>query len=87
MANQRIGTQTLRFDRAPAVAAWASVVGKKEGQGPLAQWFDVVSRDTRFGQQTWEKAECQMQKEALQRALRKAFWSPQQLQALCAGTC
>ena len=85
MANQRLGKQTLCFSTAPALLAWASVVGKKEGQGPLARWFDVVSQDTKFGQETWEKAESQMQKEALQRALQKAFLAPHQLHALCAG--
>ena len=81
----RLGKQTLRFENAPAVLSWASIVGKKEGQGPLAKFFDVVSQDTKFGQETWEKAECQMQKDALQRALSKAFLVPQQLQLLCAG--
>ena len=79
------GKQSIRFPRSPGLLSWASVAGKKEGEGPLAAYFDIVSRDTRFGQDTWEKAECQMQKEALQRALSKAFLIPSQLQLLCAG--
>jgi len=85
MAEHRIGRQTIVFDHRPAVLGWASVVGKKEGQGPLAREFDIVSQDTKFGQDSWEKAESQMQKEALQRALQKSFLVPQQLDALCAG--
>ncbi len=81
----RIGKQTLRFDNAPSILGWASVVGKKEGEGPLGPLFDLVSTDTRFGQDSWEKAECQMQKEALQRALQKAKLVPTQLDVLCAG--
>ena len=81
----RIGKQTLRFDNAPSILGWASVVGKKEGEGPLGPLFDLVSTDTRSGQDSWEKAECQMQKEALQRALQKAKLVPTQLDVLCAG--
>ena len=85
MAEHRIGRQTIVFDSGPALLGWASVVGKKEGQGPLSREFDIVSQDTKFGQDSWEKAESQMQKEALQRALQKAFLVPQQLDLLCAG--
>lgn len=85
MAGHRIGRQTFCFERAPAILAWASVVGRKEGQGPLAREFDIVSQDTKFGQDSWEKAESQMQKEVLQRALQKAFLAPTQLDVLCAG--
>ncbi len=85
MEEHRIGKQTLCFETAPALLGWASIVGKKEGQGPLAREFDMVSQDTRFGQDSWEKAESQMQKEALQRALQKSFLVPAQLDSLCAG--
>lgn len=85
MAEHRIGKQTIVFDSGPAILGWASVVGKKEGQGPLAKEFDIVSQDTKFGQDSWEKAESRMQKEALQRALQKSFLTPLQLDALCAG--
>ena len=55
MAEHRIGRQTIVFDSGPALLGWASVVGKKEGQGPLSREFDIVSQDTKFGQDSWEK--------------------------------
>ena len=60
---------SMRFPKPPAVAGFGSVAGKKESEGPLAAGFDLTSRDTHFGEESWEKAECKMQKLALQTAL------------------
>ena len=54
------------------IAAWASVAGKRESEGPLGYCFDECSRDTYFGQRTWEQAEKHMQQKALQILLKKA---------------
>ena len=48
------------------------MVGKKEGEGPLADSFDQINQDDSFGEKTWEKAETAMQKLALSSALDKA---------------
>ena len=32
----------------------SSVVGRKEGEGPLGKCFDLVVEDSHFGRQTWE---------------------------------
>ena len=58
--NKRIGTQTLALPGRPAILGYASVVGKKEGEGPLKNCFDEISDDSYFGEQTWEKAESHM---------------------------
>lgn len=79
------GRQSIRFAAPPVLAAWASVAGKKEGQGPLAGTFDLTSKDTLFGQKTWEKAENQMQKIALQTALEKAKMTNEDLDAVFSG--
>ena len=60
---------SMRFPEPPALAGFGSVAGKKETEGPLAAGFDLSSRDTHFGEESWEKAECKMQKLALQTAL------------------
>ena len=41
----------------PAILSTAAIGGKKELEGPLHAYFDELSRDTRFRQRTWEKAE------------------------------
>jgi stage V sporulation protein AD len=85
MQRKHLGRQTVRFDFPPSILAAGSVVGKKEGQGPLQPYFDIVSEDTKFGQQTWEQAESQMQTLALQTALKKAKLAPSQVDMLFAG--
>lgn len=85
MDTKHLGRQTVRFDFPPSILAAASVVGKKEGEGPLKAYFDQISQDTKFGQTTWEKAESQMQSLALQAALKKATLAPSQVDMLFAG--
>ena len=85
MNRKHLGRQSVRFDFPPSILSYASVVGKKEGEGPLAAYFDQISTDTHFGQTTWEKAESQMQALALQEALKKASLSPSSVHMLFAG--
>lgn len=69
---EKVGKYTTKLPSSPSITAFASIVSKKEGEGPLAQYFDVVCDDTAFGEQTWEKAESRMQKDAVNKALEKA---------------
>lgn len=66
------------------ITAWASVTGKKEKMGPIGDSFDL-SGDDRFGKDTWEKAEAEMQRLALGIALKKASLTSDSVDALFAG--
>lgn len=81
----RFKNGTIVLEQPPSIRAYASVVGKKEGEGPLGNYFDVVDEDTTFGEQTWEKAESRMQQTAVSKALTKAKLSPQEIELLFAG--
>jgi stage V sporulation protein AD len=83
--NQKIGQSTYRLSTCPSVIAYANAVGKKEGEGPLSQQFDQVFTDTHLGQKTWEKAESELQKAALSKALTKAKLKPEALDLVLAG--
>ena len=72
MANNKRGLQSFVLPQLPVITAWASVAGKKESEGPLKEHFDITSQDTLFGQKTWELAEKQLQKLALDTLLNKA---------------
>ena len=85
MQGKHLGKQTVRFNFPPSIRAYASIVGKKEGEGPLKDYFDEIHEDTKFGQSSWEKAESQMQTLALQKALTKAALSPAQIHMVFAG--
>ncbi|MBQ8802509.1 MAG: stage V sporulation protein AD [Tyzzerella sp.] len=79
------GTQSIEFDDAPYIISQASVVGKKEGEGPLGQMFDLVEETNLFGQNTWEEAESEMQKQACQLTLNKAKLKPNEVHHLFGG--
>ena len=85
MAKNKRGKQSFSLPEMPVITAWASVAGKKESEGPLAHSFDMTSQDTYFGQKTWEQAEKQMQKNALDILLKKAGLSKQQLGVVFSG--
>ena len=83
--NQQIGKGSLCFSEAPFIIGTASVVGTKEGEGPLAEEFDCIGSDDKFGQDTWEAAESSLQQEALTLALGKADKKPEDMRYLFAG--
>ncbi len=82
---KRLGRQTVALERDVRVVSHAAVGGKKEGEGPLKRYFDHLSGDDTFGEKSWEKAECQLQKLALQIALEKWDRDAQALDYLLAG--
>ena len=63
--------ETLFFDRPAAVMGYAAVGGKREAEGPLADGFDLLEKDTTFGQKTWEQAESKMQSLCAELVLRR----------------
>ena len=71
MGNQAMGKQSFSLDPAPVITGWASVVGKKEAEGPLKKHFDITNNDTKFGEKTWEQAEKKMQQLALETLAQK----------------
>ena len=79
------GKQSIAFNASPYIEESASVVGKKEGEGPLGSRFDMVGLDDMFGEDTWEKAESSMQKEACQLALGKAHLTAGAIRYLFGG--
>ena len=85
MATKKLGLQTVALANPPAIIGHANVVGKKEGDGPLANSFDHIEQDDTFGEKTWEKSETAMQKLALSMALDKAGQAISNLDYLFAG--
>ena len=79
------GIGSLCFAKAPFIISTASVVGTKEGEGPLGEYFDVIGSDDKFGEDNWEAAESALQKEALTLALGKAKKEAKDVRYLFAG--
>ena len=73
------------METAAEIFSSASVVGGKESEGPLGELFDLRDPSDRFGMKTWEKAESEMQRLALNTALGKADVRAEEIGALFAG--
>ena len=81
-----IGEQSIQFDSSVYLLGAGSVVGKKEGDGPLGKYFDKIGpEDGLFGCGSWEEAESTLQKEALSIAMEKAGVSREELRLIYAG--
>lgn len=79
------GKSSLSLEQAPYIIEAASIVGEKEGDGPLARCFDRIEPDPMCGQDTWEAAESEMQKQAAQLAIKKAGLKNTDIRYLFAG--
>lgn len=76
--------QTILHPNASIIST-ATVVGSKEHDGPLGAHFDYFNDNDRFGQDTWEKAESEMQRMALAAALDKVGVKQDDVDMLFAG--
>lgn len=85
MNSLKRGKQSFIFNTPPVITHWASVAGKKESEGPLGKKFDIVNRDTHWGQKSWEQGEQQMQKAVLNVLAEKANISPDQFEVVLSG--
>ncbi len=79
------GKQSTEFENDVYILGCASVVGKKEGEGPLGDNFDKVVEDPMFGQKSWEEAESEMQIEAARKVLEKCKISADDIRMIFAG--
>ena len=80
-----LGKQSIQFKYTPYIINSASIVGSKEGQGPMGKLFDKVGQDDMFGAETWEEAESTLQKEALQILLQKENMKKDEIELIFAG--
>lgn len=83
--NQHIGKQSVLVGTPVYLAETAAVVGPKEKEGPLGDAFDIVLEDAEWNEETWEKTESKMQKEALRRVIQKAELTQEQVQYVFGG--
>lgn len=83
--NQHLGRASVKLAEPVYIRNSGSVVGKKEGEGPLGLLFDMVGEDDMFGCNTWEEAESSLQKDAVYLALGKTGLKPEDIQYLFAG--
>ena len=78
-------TEVIKLNKPTYIISSAAIGASKEKEGPLGDYFDITSSDIKFGQKTFEAAESEMQRIALNTALKKAQTHPKELQAILAG--
>lgn len=79
------GHQSWVFEHKPRIYSAASIVGPFEGQGPLANDFDIIHGDLTIGQDTWEKAEKTLIEEAAKTAIESVGLTKDQIQFYVGG--
>lgn len=80
-----IGHQSWVFENRPIIKGAATVVGPFEGQGPLANDFDIIHGDLRLGQDSWEDAKRTLLEEAAKLAIENAGLTKEQVNFFVGG--
>lgn len=77
--------KTIILTSKPRIIANAGVAGKKESEGPLGSDFDETFEDTTMGQDCWEKAETELMKRAIEKAISKSALEKSEIDAVFSG--
>lgn len=82
---EKLGKQTIKFNKPPSILSTACIVGPKESEGPLAKYFDQCLDDEFWGEKTWEKAESKIIKETVNTVISKSNISSSEIDYCFAG--
>ncbi|MGK0467773.1 stage V sporulation protein AD [Clostridium sp.] len=82
---RRIGAQTVEIESKPRIISTYNIVGPKEGQGPLAKYFDKILDDDLNGKDSFEKAETSLIYTSVSESIKKAKLKETDINYLLAG--
>ena len=82
---RRIGLQTVEIESKPRIISTYNIVGPKEGQGPLKEYFDQILKDDLNGTESFEKAETSLLYTAISESIKKAKLKEIDINYLLAG--
>lgn len=85
MNRKKRGKQTVELSNPPKIIATYSIVGPKEGEGPIADYFDEIVSDDTLGQESFEKAESKFLYTAISGAINKANLKEKDIEYLFSG--
>lgn len=81
----KLGKQSIVFPNPVSITSFASIVGPKEKQGPLGDYFNNVLEDNYNYEKTWEITEHKMLRHSLEIALQQKGYLPSDLDYFLAG--
>lgn len=82
---KRVGKQTVEIESKPRIIATSSIVGPKEGSGPLKDYFDIILEDDLNDKDSYEKAESSLIYTAISECIKKANLKEEDINYLFAG--
>ena len=82
---KKIGKQSYKLQTPVTILSTASIVGPKEGQGPLCKYFDQFLEDEFWGEKSWEKADSKIIKETTNMAIAKSGIASNEIDFCFAG--
>ena len=77
--------QTIFFKNQPKIIATGTVAGPKECAGVVGRYVDKALTDDKFGESTYEKAECKMISFAISKAIENANATEKDIDLLISG--
>ena len=82
---KRVGKYTVSLENNPRILSSFSIVGPKEGEGPLSKYFDRVLVDDLNGEDSFEKAESSLQKLSIEGILNRSKLKADDIDYLISG--
>jgi len=82
---QRLGQYTVQLSRPPRITAAFTLMGPREGAGPLGPYFDAIVEDYMWGEVSAERAERKYMEQAARRALAAAGLTEGDVDCFIAG--
>lgn len=76
---------TIIFKNKPAIIATSTICGPKESQGNLGEYVETRLNDDRFGEETYEKAECKMLSHVIEGSVKNAKMKFEDVDCLISG--
>lgn len=83
--NKKRGKQTIKLNKRPRLISTYSIVGPKEGEGPLNMYFDKIMQDDLAGKDSFEKAESNLLYTAVIESIKGANLEETDIDILFAG--
>ena len=81
----KIGEQTYQLESDISLLVGVSLVGKKEAEGPLKDYFDFKEDDDKMGEKTFEKGERKMFLKTISHAIKKSGFRKEDIDLYVGG--
>ena len=83
--SKKLGKYTINLNSKPKILSTYSIVGPKEGEGPLKDYFDLIVQDDLNGKDTYEKAESSFVYQAIDECIKRGNKNITDIDYLIAG--